>query len=39
MMLAVTWIAALANLYFGLAPEVPVTLATSAAETLLEHLP
>ena len=39
MMLAVTWTAALANLYFGLAPEVPVTLATSAAETLLEHLP
>ena len=39
MMLAVTWVAALANLYFGLAPDVPVTLATSAAETLLEHLP
>ncbi len=39
MMLAVTWAAVLANLYFGLAPEVPVTLATSAAETLLEHLP
>jgi multicomponent Na+:H+ antiporter subunit D len=39
MMLAVTWIAALANVYFGLAPEVPVTLATSAAEMLLEHLP
>ena len=39
MMLAVTWTAALANVYFGLAPEVPVTLATSAAEMLLEHLP
>ncbi len=39
MMLAVTWAAALANLYFGLVPEVPVTLASSAAETLLEHLP
>ncbi len=38
-MLAVTWAAALANLYFGLVPEVPVTLASSAAETLLEHLP
>ena len=39
MMLVVTWAAALANLYFGLVPEVPITLAASAAETLLEHLP
>jgi multicomponent Na+:H+ antiporter subunit D len=38
-MLIVTWVAVLANLYFGLAPEVPVTLASSAAEMLLEHLP
>jgi multicomponent Na+:H+ antiporter subunit D len=38
-MLVVTWAAALANLYFGLVPEVPVTLATSAAQALLEHLP
>ncbi|MGB5689816.1 MAG: proton-conducting transporter membrane subunit, partial [Woeseiaceae bacterium] len=38
-MLAVTWTAVLANLYFGLVPEVPVTLASAAAETLLEHLP
>ena len=38
-MLAVTWLAILANLYFGLVPELPVTLASSAAETLLEHLP
>ncbi|MBT8086418.1 MAG: monovalent cation/H+ antiporter subunit D family protein [Gammaproteobacteria bacterium] len=38
-MLVVTWVAVLANLYFGLAPELPVTLASSAAETLLEHLP
>ncbi|MBT8083226.1 MAG: monovalent cation/H+ antiporter subunit D family protein, partial [Gammaproteobacteria bacterium] len=38
-MLVVTWAAALANLYFGLVPEVPVTLAASSAETLLEHLP
>ena len=38
-MLAVTWVAALANLYFGLAPEIPLTLAASAAEMLLEHLP
>jgi multicomponent Na+:H+ antiporter subunit D len=39
MMLIVTWAAALANLYFGLVPEVPATLASSAAEALLEHLP
>ena len=39
LMLAITWLAALANIYFGLVPEVPVTLASSAAETLLEHLP
>ncbi len=39
MMLLITWIAALANLYFGLVPEVPVTLASSAASTLLEHMP
>jgi len=39
MMLLITWVAALANLYFGLVPEVPVTLASSAADTLLEHLP
>jgi len=39
MMLAVTWVAALANLYFGLVPEVPVNLASSAAELLLEHMP
>ena len=38
-MLVVTWTAALANLYFGLVPDLPVTLASSAAETLLEHLP
>ena len=25
--------------YFGLVPELPVALASSAAETLLEHLP
>jgi multicomponent Na+:H+ antiporter subunit D len=39
LMLLITWVAALANLYFGLVPEVPVTLASSAADTLLEHLP
>jgi len=38
-MLLITWVAALANLYFGLVPEIPGTLASSAADTLLEHLP
>ncbi len=39
MMLIVTWVAALVNIYFGLVPEVPVSLSISAADTLLEHLP
>jgi multicomponent Na+:H+ antiporter subunit D len=39
MLLVVTWLAVLANIYFGLAPDLPVALASSAAETLLEHLP
>jgi multicomponent Na+:H+ antiporter subunit D len=34
-LLAVTWAAALANLYFGLVTALPVTLASSAAEKLL----
>ena len=38
-MIIVTWLVVLANIYFGLVPEVPVELASSAAETLLEHLP
>ncbi len=38
-MLIVTWIAALANIYFGVVPEIPVSLSISAADTLLEHLP
>ena len=38
-MLIVTWVAALLNIYFGLVPEIPVDLAISAADTLLEHLP
>lgn len=39
MLLGATWIAVLANFYFGLAPWLPVTLATSAADTLLSHMP
>ncbi len=38
-LLAVTWIAALANLYFGLSPSLPLALSTSAAETLMRHVP
>ena len=37
-MLVVTWLAVLANIYFGLVPEVPLALSSSAAETLLSHL-
>ena len=38
-LLAVTWAAALANVYFGLVTSLPVTLSTSAAEQLVRHLP
>lgn len=39
MLLTVIWVAALANLYFGLAPSTQITLASSAAESLLRHVP
>ena len=38
-LLAVTWAAALANLYFGLVPALPITLSSAAAEILLRHVP
>jgi len=38
-LLTVTWVAALANLYFGLMPALPMKLASAAAETLLRHVP
>lgn len=38
-LLAVTWTAALANLYFGLLSWLPVTLSTSAAELLVRQVP
>ena len=38
-LLAITWAAALANIYFGLVTSLPVTLSTSAAEQLLRHVP
>jgi len=34
-----TWTAVLLNLYFGLFPELPLQLSSSAAETLLWHQP
>jgi multicomponent Na+:H+ antiporter subunit D len=38
-MLAILWLAALANIYFGIATGLPRELATSAAISLLGHLP
>ena len=38
-MLVPTWIVALANLYFGLRPAIPIELAGRAAASLLGHLP
>ena len=36
--LLVLWVVALANVYFGLATYVPVTLGSMATESLLGHL-
>ncbi len=38
LLLAVVWVAALANVYFGLDPAVPLALSEQAAAALLEHL-
>ena len=38
-LLTVTWVAALANLYYGLVPAVPLDLSSQAAEVLLRHVP
>jgi len=38
-LLVVTWCAVLANVYFGLSSELPLSLSTSAADQLLRHLP
>ena len=37
--LIVTWVAALANLYFGIDPEIPVALSNSAATALVGSMP
>jgi multicomponent Na+:H+ antiporter subunit D len=39
LMLAVTWLAALANIYFGLSPWLQTTLASGGARMLLGELP
>ena len=38
-MLVGTWIAALMNIYFGVVPALPISLAGEAAASLLQHLP
>lgn len=38
-LLVTTWIAALANLYFGLVPSTPIELSSAAARILLGHVP
>jgi len=38
-MLALTWLAALSNVWFGLSTQLPRELATTAATILLRHLP
>lgn len=39
MLVATLWLAAAANVYFGLVPELPLTLSGDAAGELLDHLP
>ncbi len=39
LLLAGVWLAALANIYFGLVPGLPVGLSEAAADGLLRHLP
>jgi multicomponent Na+:H+ antiporter subunit D len=39
LLLVGTWIAALANVYFGLLPALPRSLSTAAANILLAHIP
>jgi multicomponent Na+:H+ antiporter subunit D len=38
-LVTIVWVTALANIYFGLAPDLPLTLARDAAGELLRHLP
>ena len=36
---SIVWVAALANIYFGLVPDLPLELSSDAANELLRHLP
>ena len=36
---AVAWLVAIGNVYFGIAPELPLSLSAAAADILLGHLP
>ena len=38
-LLAITWVVALANIWFGIFPGVPVALSSAASDILLGHLP
>lgn len=38
-LLAGTWVAALMNIYFGIVPSLPLSLAGESAASLLQHLP
>jgi multicomponent Na+:H+ antiporter subunit D len=38
-LVTLAWLAALTNLWFGLSPDLPVALASTAANELLDHLP
>ena len=38
-LVTVLWLAAAANIFFGLVPELPLTLSGDAAKELLDHLP
>jgi multicomponent Na+:H+ antiporter subunit D len=39
LLVAVLWVTALANIYFGLDPDLPLSLSADAAAELLRHLP
>ena len=39
LLVATLWLAAAANIYFGLVPDLPLTLSGDAAAELLDHLP
>ncbi len=38
-LVTIAWVAAAANIYFGIVPDLPITLSQTAAAELLDHLP